>query len=668
MRPGEILLHARKKAWQFVDAQSQRDWRRWKLKASGAFPPLPNPVQAPQVLRDALQRDMKNILAGRWKVFGHLDVQVDDPPKWHCDYLAGQDLKTMELAFKLNHRELPGGADIKLIWELSRWHQLVRLAMAVYVLGDERAARKCLEWLTDWVQHNPPYRGWNWTSALEVGMRLIQFTWIDRLLRAFLTSDGSSLQSMAERLEQLRYELLPPHAWYAWRYKSFGSSANNHLLGELVGLILATVRWPALERWAAPLDELQRRWEHEVLAQFAEDGGNKEQALNYHLFSWEFCWQAMSALHKAGRAISPEVSERLYKAVDFFVQVQVETDPWDYGDSDNAFVTPCFASESSVVSEWRQWFISHPHSPAIEFWLGEARRNCRDEFVKGTSIGEKQPLDALKPKPVQVLPENPAAVWVIYPNSGIAVCRSGFWTVRWDLSPLGHLKPAAHGHLDALHLSVWFKGVGIVIDPGTGAYYADQTLRAWLASRQAHNGPCPAACDYPKRLGPFLWAGHHAVPAVSERQGEFFGELSLPQGRIERRVRHSSDGLSWWVEDAFKTAVGRSSEFSVCWQFAPGCWVKQLDQRKFSVNRANVSVMIEVNASWADIILVEPADRKRQSFLPSAATDEELFAGIVSPAFRKIERASFLKLVARPDDKPGVFRTTFLVSAFADVQ
>jgi len=29
---------------------------------------------------------------------------------------------------------------------------------------------------------NPPYRGWNWTSALESGMRLVQFTWIDALL------------------------------------------------------------------------------------------------------------------------------------------------------------------------------------------------------------------------------------------------------------------------------------------------------------------------------------------------------------------------------------------------------------------------------------------------------------------------------------------------------
>ena len=167
------------------------------------------------MLRDTLRRDAENILAGHWKAFGHLDLNVNDPPKWHCDYLAGKDLATTESAFKLDYRELPEGADIKLVWELSRWHQLVRLAMAAYVLGDRRAGEKCVEWLEDWVKHNPPYHGWNWTSALEVGMRLVQFTWIDALLMCAVTSgsgaskDGSGrTHQITERLEWLRREIL----------------------------------------------------------------------------------------------------------------------------------------------------------------------------------------------------------------------------------------------------------------------------------------------------------------------------------------------------------------------------------------------------------------------------------------------------------------------------
>jgi hypothetical protein len=42
---------------------------------------------------------------------------------------------------------------------------------------------------------------------------------------------------------------------------------------------------------------------------------------------------------------------------------------------------------------------------------------------------------------------------------------------------------------------------------------------------------------------------------------------------------------------------------------------------------------------------------------------EAQMAGTVSPAFRKVEWAPFLKLLARPgSDKSCVFRTTFLAS------
>ena len=173
------------------------------------------------------------------------------------------------------------------------------------------------------------------------------------------------------RLARLRREILPPHIWFTWRHRSFGSSANNHLLGELAGLIAATVRWPELNRLCAPLDGLQDRWAREVLNQFAEDGGNREQALNYHLFSWELCWQTQRALTGAGLSILPEVGSRLRQAGRFFVDVQVPNDPWDYGDSDNAVVTPFALDESHAVAEWCHWFTSPGLGGAMAFWLGD---------------------------------------------------------------------------------------------------------------------------------------------------------------------------------------------------------------------------------------------------------------------------------------------------------
>lgn len=625
--------HALKKVRQFTDARRERDWASVKLDTAGAFPILPKPSDAPETLRAALRRDTEEILAGRWRAFGHLEIKVDDPPLWHCDYLAGKNLATNASAFQLNHRALPGGADVKLIWELSRWSQLVRLAQSAYVLGDERAGRKCVAWLEDWVKHNPPYRGWNWTSALEAGMRLIQFTWIDALLRA-----EAEERSYANELETLRYEILPAHAWFAWRHKSFGSSANNHLLGELTGLLLATARWPALARWGASLEELQARWEHEVRVQFAEDGGNKEQALNYQLFSFEFCWQARAALLALGKKISPLVDQRLLLASSFFAEVQVKREPWDYGDSDNAFVTPFFAREQTATREWHDWMESSVASAALQYWLGDP------PAVPGW-IGQGQAARTMC-----------LGSWRAYPDTGFAICESGCIFLRFDASPLGYLQTGAHGHFDALHLSIWCKEVALVIDPGTGAYYADTNLRAWLASRAAHNAPCPVGEIFTSRLGPFLWADHHDRPMLTEAGTHvILGEFNLPNAQLRRAISKLTDNTSWQVEDE----CNRSDEdrgFTVRWQFAPGACVKILGERKFVVNREDASLGVEVSADWAEVKLVESEAERG---------DDAPLAGVVSPAFRKTCFAPYLLLTARPGDKPCVFRTTFLASARA---
>ena len=628
MSPGEVLLHARKCWRQTADARP-RNWPDLALESTGAFPHLPKREDAPESLREALRRDADEILAGRWLAFGHLELKVDDPPKWHCDYLVGRDFATQESAFILDHRALPGGADIKLIWELSRWQQLTRLAMAAYVLGDQRAAEKCVAWLEDWVKHNPPYRGWNWTSALESGLRLIQFTWIDALLMGNAEC-GMRNAELESRLARLRRAILPPHVWFTWRHRSFGSSANNHLLGELAGLITATVRWPELNRFCTSLDELQGRWEREVLKQFAEDGGNKEQALNYHLFSWELCWQTRMALTGAGQTISPEMNDRLRQAARFFVEVQVPGDPWDYGDSDNAVVTPFALDESHAIAEWHGWFSGQEPSPALDYWLGEAQRDLKSEISDFKSAG-----------------------WRHFERSGYVLRRDADWALRWDLSPLGLGSMAAHGHLDALHLSLWCRGVAMVIDPGTGAYFQDLSLRRWLASRPAHNGPAPADWTLPKHGGPFLWLHHHPVPKMMMAGMDLVGELHAIDLTFTRHVQTTCSDESLLVTDCVE-CHGAESMFSVRWQFAPGSHVGFLGERHFRVTRRGVSTEVQVSDDWAEVFCVMD-----QSQVAEADPDAPL-AGIVSPAFRKTLWAPYLKLIARPTAQPCVFSTRFL--------
>jgi len=113
MDAAEVGGRLREKTRAFFDERRQRDWGAVPLESRGTFPKLPDKETAPRQLRLALEKDAQSILKGHWIAFGHLPIQVDDPPKWHRDYLAGQDVPTDRPAFELNHRQLPGGADIK---------------------------------------------------------------------------------------------------------------------------------------------------------------------------------------------------------------------------------------------------------------------------------------------------------------------------------------------------------------------------------------------------------------------------------------------------------------------------------------------------------------------------------------------------------------------------
>jgi hypothetical protein len=608
MSPGEVALRLQKRVYQFSDSHYSNK-RGLVLEPNGSFPRLPEKRSAPAELLDGLSRETEAILRGNWMAFGHLPLKVDDPPKWQFDYLIGKDFQSGRSAFKLDHRAQPGGADIKIIWEPNRWYQLVRLSMAAWLLDDMKAGQKCIEWLRDWIQTNPPFTGLNWTSGLETGIRLVQFAWID----LFLTAAASPKETLAE----LRRHILPPHYYYTWRYKSFGSSANNHLLGELAGLIVAQARWPDLASLGAPLPRIAALWGREVLAQFAPDGGNNEQALGYHLFSSEFCWQSQRALLAAGISVSEEIQERIAAAGEFYSAVKPEGDPWDFGDTDNAWVTPLFASESH--SEWWRWFNHSPSSPSLQYWWGTNGKRVR------------APLDG---------------EWRVFQTSGYAVFAHNDWFLRFDFSPLGYLSMAPHGHLDALHLSVWHRGVPVIIDPGTGAYYADQVVRSYLAGWAAHNGPQLKSSSnrFPERFGTFLWSRHHSAPRLSVVQrGMISAELELPSGRFSRSISFLRETSSFRVSDHLSRRSG--STLITKWKFAPDLKLQQAGPDEYTASDGIASVRLQLAGGWnATECYNPPAELGGKTAFTRKDLGNVPLDAIVSPAFRKVAVASYLVL------------------------
>ncbi len=495
--------------------------------ANHKSPKLPDQTAAPMDLRAQLGDDARRLQSGKWQLFGWREVDVGAPPCWHRDAFCGVVIDPEKPAQRINHRHLPDGADARTIWEINRWSEMTRLAMHGWLNEDVSALRTAQSWLEDWCERNPPGYGINWTSPLEVALRLLNFTWLDAMIHA---TGGEGLRATQLALAK---RLVPAHAAWIWRYRSAGSSANNHLLGELAALVVAVTRWPSLTPLACSAEEAWDLLGHEVLHQFAKDGGSREQALHYHLFAFDLAWQAALAVGcKAG-----DVHERLKAAADYFAALVACEEPWDFGDNDDAQVLPVTQVRAHAAREWQAWFRGEAGS--LRYWLGPA-------------------------------PQIPAPSRMqLFSDSGMAVVADHDWKVRLDGSPLGFGALAAHGHGDALHASVWDGEEALLIDPGTGGYYGHPELRGELAAWQAHNGPVPQqGFRTPKRMGSFLWAQHHATPIIST-DAENLQVTFLHEGhQFRRSVSITRDVLQ--IQDGESTGKA----FQVRWIFSPKCQVK----------------------------------------------------------------------------------------------
>ena len=428
-------------------------------QVDASVPTLPNPGRAPITLRQRLMADAKALLQGDWKLYGWREASTGSPPCWHRDASTGVVIEPDELSHKLDHRTLPDGADARTIWEINRWSEMTRVVMHGWLNRDWDAVRTAQLWLEDWCDRNPVGRGINWTSTLEVALRLINFTWFDALVH------GCGVEHLSEHQRRLAQRIVPAHAAWVCRYRSFGSSANNHLLGELAGLLHAVKRWPSLQEHTGTADELWQGVATCVMDQFAADGGNREQALHYHLFAWEMAWHSARLVNSQDE----RVWNRLAAAAEFFVRMVHPLEPWDYGDSDDAQVLPIVLDRGDAMSEWQSWIAGHDHGRVLGFWMGES------------------PL--LRRPPTQL-----SEGWWLAQESGMAVCELHDWVLRLNAGPTGYGSLAAHGHCDALHLSIWDGTQALVIDPGTGSYYGMKERRAELAS--LGGAQWPATCHW----------------------------------------------------------------------------------------------------------------------------------------------------------------------------
>mgnify|MGYP002757961881 FL=1 len=182
---------------------------------------------------EALLLDAERICAGHVVLFAERRFDVGVPTAWNRDPdtgVTGPAVYAGDIA--ITNRELVG--DIKHVWELNRHLHLVRLAQAWALTREVRWLHALGQQLRSWLDQCPPLTGPNWTSSLELGIRLINWSLVWQLVGGENSPlfEGESGHKLREDWQGS----IHAHCRRIARHLSRHSSANNHLIGELAGL------------------------------------------------------------------------------------------------------------------------------------------------------------------------------------------------------------------------------------------------------------------------------------------------------------------------------------------------------------------------------------------------------------------------------------------------
>src|SRR5690606_26968578 len=184
---------------RLIDARLKRRWRVRQVRSSSADPlPLPASVPAfasvidpavgaalPDQARARLLRAADAALAGRFHFFDRERHDLSRDPDWFLDPRTGRRAPDTAYAFDIDCRDVRSVGTVKYVWEPSRHHQLTTVAAANYLTSDDRYAEFVAAQLRSWWRHNPFLSGVHWTSGIELGVRLLSWVWVRRLLASW---------------------------------------------------------------------------------------------------------------------------------------------------------------------------------------------------------------------------------------------------------------------------------------------------------------------------------------------------------------------------------------------------------------------------------------------------------------------------------------------------
>ncbi|MFD5698216.1 alginate lyase family protein [Streptomyces lasiicapitis] len=490
MGPGEVGGRA-------GDAVRRRRWRSARPKCPSvtgarftAVLPAGTVAAIPPDAAKRLIAEADRLMYGHAEYFGVVRDDLDDPD-WWSDPKTGRRAP-WGYAFDVPYRNEDAVGDIKQIWELSRHQYLTVLAAAYALTGNERYAERVADHLRSWWKANPPLRGVHWISGIELGIRLLSWVWVRRLLDGWHGA-AALFEDNPVALNQIWHH----QRWLA-AFPSRGSSANNHVIAEAAGQFAAACAFgwfPTSARWRA---DALRSLERHLRGNTFDSGLNRELASEYHGLVLELGLAAVAEADAAAVPVPASIRLVLLRMTDALAAVVDDRlRPPRQGDADDGHG---LIVDGAGTDRWGSLLAT-----------GDAVFGRLDWWPTVTGTDVRTPLLAalIRPYAKNGRVTRPASRPAHFADAGMTILRSpdGIWC-RCDGGPHGFLSIAAHAHADALSLEVRHDGVDVLADPGTYCYHGQPEWRRYFRSTLGHNTLELDGADQSVSGGPFLWTRH----------------------------------------------------------------------------------------------------------------------------------------------------------------
>lgn len=434
-----------------------------KLQAKKELTPLniSDKIKLPKYSLSSIEKLFHiNPLKENYSYF-NTSINVLTASSWRKDYNTNIE---SPLAYynSIEKQDFDKNGDVKFVAEVSRLHFMPFLAFKYAESNDDLYIERIEEVIENWTLQNPYLHSINWTSGIEVAIRSVNLIYTHYILYNF---DGLSQNADLEIRKHItyNYQFLKNHL-------SLYSSANNHLMAELMGLNVISSYF---ETSNSEINKWRTLFYEQIERQVNSDGVHMELCSRYHTEVLDQIIVGLNFIKRSGGQVPETIENRVEKMFQFTQHISYCGIDTIFGDNDEGHViNPYFEANNSLylsqLSTSNYLFNSdYKALKALDF---------RNYLIFGEDFCAKEG---------EALPQT-----TFFKDSGYCFMYDHNSQVKlsFDIGKLGDDISSAHGHSDIFHFTLQQANSMFLVDPGTYQYHQKETFwRNYFRGISAHN-------------------------------------------------------------------------------------------------------------------------------------------------------------------------------------